>query len=198
MFTVLFEDSAALIGVNRHAIGTPDRHGKGTPHRRWGRLVPVANRRVRRAGSGFARDALMTWCEANGVDFLFGLARNERLVAEIAAELAAAEEESKTTGQPARRFNEFCWSTRDSWSRQRRVVCEGRMDWGEANPRFVVTSLNREDAEPQRLYEEIYCARGDMENRIKSNAHLGPAGADLADKARGFLVRPYFSYLIER
>ena len=123
---------------------------------------------VLRADLGFARDALMTWCEANGVDFLFGLARNERLVAEIAAELAAAEEESKTTGQPARRFNEFCWSTRDSWSRQRRVVAKAEWTGGEANPRFVVTSLNREDAEPQRLYEEIYCARGDMENRIKS------------------------------
>ena len=123
---------------------------------------------VLRADSGFARDALMTWCEANGVDFLFGLARNERLVAEIAAELAAAEEESKTTGQPARRFNEFCWTTRDSWSRQRRVVAKAEWTGGEANPRFVVTSLNREDAEPQRLYEKIYCARGDMENRIKS------------------------------
>jgi hypothetical protein len=73
---------------------------------------------VLRADSGFARDVLMRWCEANGVEFLFGLAKNERLVAEIAGELAAAEEDSKTTGQPARRFKEFPWSTRDSWSRQ--------------------------------------------------------------------------------
>ena len=109
----------------------------------------------------------MGWCEANGVDFLFGLAKNERLVAEIAAELAAAEEDSKTTGQPARRFKEFAWSTRDSWSRQRRVIAKAEWTAGEANPRFVVTSLSSEDAEPQRLYEEIYCARGDMENRIK-------------------------------
>src|SRR5205085_1863111 len=122
---------------------------------------------VLRADSGFAREALMSWCEANGVDFLYGLAKNERLVAEIAAELAAAEEESKASGQPARRFKEFSWSTRDSWSRQRRVVAKAEWTEGAANPRFVVTSLGRQDAEPQPLYEEIYCARGDMENRIK-------------------------------
>jgi hypothetical protein len=122
---------------------------------------------VLRADSGFARDVLMSWCEANRVEFLFGLAKNQRLVAEIASELGAAEQEGKTTGQPARRFTEFSWSTRDSWSRQRRVVAKAEWTAGAANPRFVVTSLGREDAEPQRLYEEIYCARGDMENRIK-------------------------------
>ena len=121
---------------------------------------------VLRADSGFAREALMSWCEANEVDFLFGLAKNERLVTEIAAELAAAEEDSKASGQPARRFKEFQWSTRDSWSRQRRVIAKAEWTGGSANPRFVVTSLNAEEA-PQRLYEEIYCARGDMENRIK-------------------------------
>jgi hypothetical protein len=122
---------------------------------------------VLRADSGFAREALMSWCEANGVDFLFGLARNERLVAEIASELAAAEEESKASGQLARRFKEFSWSTRDSWSRQRRVIAKAEWTAGAANPRYVVTSLSAEDAAPQRLYEEIYCARDDMENRIK-------------------------------
>ena len=80
------------------------------------------------------RPTLMSWCEANGIDFLFGLARNERLVAELAAELAWAEEESKTTGQPARRFKEFSWSTRDSWSRQRRGVAKAEWTAGEANP----------------------------------------------------------------
>jgi len=122
---------------------------------------------VLRADSGFAREALMSWCEANGVDFLFGLAKNDRLIAKIAAELAEAEEDGKATGQPARRFQEFPWSTRDSWSRQRRVIAKAEWTAGAANPRFVVTSLTREDAEPRRLYEEIYCARGDMENRIK-------------------------------
>jgi hypothetical protein len=122
---------------------------------------------VLRADSGFARETLMTWCELNGVDFLFGLAKNARLVGEIAAALAAAEAESKTTGQPARRFKEFQWSTRDSWSRPRRVVAKAEWTGGAANPRFVVTSLRAADAAPQPLYEEIYCARGDMENRIK-------------------------------
>ena len=126
-----------------------------------------AVRIVLRADAGFAREALMTWCERNGVDFLFGFARNERLVGEIASELAAAEEESKASSQPARRFKEFQWSTRDSWSRQRRVVAKAEWTGGAANPRFVVTSLGGGDAVPQRLYEEIYCARGDMENRIK-------------------------------
>jgi len=122
---------------------------------------------VLRADSGFAREALMSWCEANGVDFLFGLAKNQRLVAEITAELAAAEEESQATGQPARRFKEFQWSTRDSWSRQRRVIAKAEWTAGEANPRFVVTSLSSREGAPQQLYEETYCARGDMENRIK-------------------------------
>jgi len=122
---------------------------------------------VLRADSGFAREALMTWCELNDVDFLFGLAKNQRLVGEIAGELAAAEEESKASGQPARRFKEFQWLTRDSWSRQRRVVAKAEWTRGAANPRFVVTSLSPEDAAPQPLYEGIYCARGDMENRIK-------------------------------
>ena len=126
-----------------------------------------AVRIVLRADSGFAREALMSWCEANGVDFLFGVAKNERLIAEIANELAAAEEDSKITGKPARRFKQFQWSTRDSWRRQRRVVAKAEWTAGAANPRFVVTSLSAEDAAPQRLYEEIYCARGDMENRIK-------------------------------
>jgi hypothetical protein len=95
------------------------------------------------------------------------LAKNERLVGEIASELAAAQEDSKASGQPARRFKEFSWSTRDSWSRQRRVIAKAEWTGGAANPRFVVTSLSYEEVAPQRLYEEIYCARGDMENRIK-------------------------------
>ncbi len=120
-----------------------------------------------RADSGFARDNLMAWCEANGVDFLFGLARNTRLVDEIAAELGQAEEESKRTGKPARRFKDFMWSTRDSWSCRRRVVAKAEWTQGEANPRFVVTSLAPEENEARFLYETIYCARGEMENRIK-------------------------------
>jgi len=102
-----------------------------------------------------------------GVDFLFGLARNSRLVGEIESELAEAAELSRRTGQPARRFRDFTWSTRDSWSRQRRVVAKAEWTQGEANPRFVVTSLTREEHQARHLYEKVYCARGEMENRIK-------------------------------
>ena len=120
-----------------------------------------------RANSGFAREALMRWCEMNRVDFVFGLARNARLVEEIAVELANAEEESRRTGQPARRFKDFRYATLNSWSRRRRVI--GKAEWtqGEANPRFIVTSLKKAETNGRLLYEKVYCARGDMENRIK-------------------------------
>ena len=126
-----------------------------------------AVRIVLRADSGFAREALMAWCEAHGVDYLFGLARNTRLVGEIAAELAEAAAESARTGAPARRFKDFLWTTRDSWSRRRRVVAKAEHTQGEANPRFVVSSLGPDRADARALYEDLYCARGEMENRIK-------------------------------
>ncbi len=120
-----------------------------------------------RADSGFAREALMAWCEDNRVDYLFGLARNTRLVAMIEVELAAAQAAAETSGRPARRFKDFKWSTLHGWSRRRRVVAKAEWTKGEANPRFVVTSLKRNEAGARQLYEDIYCARGDMENRIK-------------------------------
>jgi hypothetical protein len=120
-----------------------------------------------RADSGFARDELMAWCEAHGVDFVFGLQQNERLVAEIASELARAEARSRRSGKPARCFKEFKWQTRRSWSRERRVVAKAEFTNDEANPRFVVTSLSRAECKPKFLYEKVYCARGEMENRIK-------------------------------
>jgi hypothetical protein len=96
-----------------------------------------------RADSGFAREELMAWCEANGVHFLLGLAQNDRLNAEIKSELAQAEAKSRRTGKPARYFKDFRWTTRRSWSRQRRVVAKAEFTKDEANPRFVVTSLSR-------------------------------------------------------
>ena len=129
---------------------------------RWPRV-----RILLRGDAGFAREELMAWCEQSRVDYLFGLARNERLVAAIAEPLAAARAESVESGRPARRFTEFRWTTRESWSRRRRVVAKAEWTQGEANPRFLVTSLPPEQAAARRLYEEIYCARGEMENRIK-------------------------------
>ena len=129
---------------------------------RWPRV-----RVLLRADSGFAREALMAWCEANRVDYLFGLARNARLEAAIAGELAAAAAESQATGRPARRFHDFMWTTLDSWSRRRRVIGKAECTKGEPNPRFIVTSLKPKAAEARDLYERVYCARGEMENRIK-------------------------------
>jgi hypothetical protein len=138
-----------------------------------GRIVGQIRRRwpevriVLRADSGFAREALMAWCEEERVDYLFGLARNVRLVEQIADELAEAAVESTITCMPARRFKDFMWTTRDSWSCRRRVVGKAEHTQGEANPRFVVTSLSQQRAEARALYEDLYCARGEMENRIK-------------------------------
>jgi hypothetical protein len=120
-----------------------------------------------RADSGFAREELMAWCEANGVHFLFGLAKNPRLIAKISSEMARAEAKGRRTGNPARCFKDFRWTTLDSWSRERRVVAKAEFTAGEANPRFVVTSLKRSECKAKYLYEHVYCARGEMENRIK-------------------------------
>jgi hypothetical protein len=127
--------------------------------RRWPG-VPI----LIRGDSGFCRESLMAWCEANGVDYVLGLAKNERLSGEIAAELAQAKSQWEQTGRPARVFKEFSYSTLDSWSRSRRVIAKAEhLDKG-SNPRFIVTSLGDE---ARSLYEDVYCARGDMENRIK-------------------------------
>ena len=120
-----------------------------------------------RADSGFAREDLMAWCEANKVDFVFGLAKNTRLIARIKDAMAEAEAEHLQTARPVRRFRDFMYTTRKSWSRRRRVVGKAEyLDKG-ANPRFVVTSLKPDRYGARALYEDIYCARGEMENRIK-------------------------------
>ena len=122
---------------------------------------------ILRADSGFTRDPIMSWCEANGVDYVLGLAKNSRLTAEIAEELGVAEAEWERTNHAARCFKDFHYCTRDSWSRERRVVGKAEhLDKG-SNPRFVVTSLSPEAWDARALYENLYCARGEMENRIK-------------------------------
>jgi hypothetical protein len=124
---------------------------------------------ILRADSGFARQALMAWCEENDVDYVIGLQGNVRLTAEIAAELEAAMAASQADdGKPARRFKDFSYQPRrKAWSRARRVIGKAEVTQGEDNPRFVVTSLTAEAWEAQRLYEDLYCARGEMENRLK-------------------------------
>jgi hypothetical protein len=120
-----------------------------------------------RADSGFCREDLMAWCEQNRVDYVFGLARNARLTARIGRELKAARRKAKRSGKPERVFTELQYATLETWSRKRRVVAKAEWTEGKANPRFVVTSLPLDRAQPRFLYEDIYCARGDMENRIK-------------------------------
>jgi hypothetical protein len=123
---------------------------------------------VLRADSGFCRDYLMRWCEANGVDYTFGLAKNQRLLRAIGAEMRQAKEAFARTGQPARLFKDFEYRTHTSWSRVRRVIGKAEHLAGDkANPRFVVTSLKPEEYAAAVVYEQEYCARGDMENRIK-------------------------------
>lgn len=122
-----------------------------------------------RADSGFARDELMAWCEQSGIDFVFGLARNARLEAMICGDLklvrAVSLEEHK--GAPVRAYRELCYRTLDSWTRERRVVAKAEWLGDKFNPRFVVTSLRAQEYGARALYEQLYCARGDMENRIK-------------------------------
>jgi len=127
---------------------------------------------VVRGDSGFCRDHLMRWCEDNGVDYLFGLARNSRLLALLEPELREAEEGFGRTGQATRLFKDFRYRTRDSWGRERRVVGKAEHLAKGSNPRFVVTSLSAEAHPARALYEREYCARGDMENRIKEQQRM--------------------------
>ncbi len=145
------------------------------------------------ADSGFAREPLMAWCEANRVDFVFGLARNPRLVEEISIDLAWAEDDAIRTGTSARRYKDFRWSTLDSWSRRRRVV--GKAEWtrGGPNPRFVVTSLRPTECDARILYERVYCARGDMENRVKECQLDLFAGRTSAASMRANQLRVWFA-----
>lgn len=120
-----------------------------------------------RGDSGFCREWLMAWCESQGVDYVLGVAKNERLKAAISQQMEAARREHLQTGHSARRFRSFSYSTLKTWSRHRRVIGKAEyMDKGE-NPRFVVTSLSAKQFEKRWMYEELYCARGEMENRIK-------------------------------
>jgi hypothetical protein len=131
---------------------------------------------ILRGDSGFCRNELMSWCENNGVDFVFGLARNQRLRKIIGQQMHEATQQWNQTGRPARVFTEFDYRTKQTkksgWNCARRVAAKAEHIDGKENPRFVVTSLANSDWEARKLYEELYCARGDMENRIKEQFSL--------------------------
>lgn len=148
-----------------------------------------------RGDSGFCREELMNWCEDQDkpVDYLFGLAKNSRLVEEIAEELNDAKVMFECSGEPSRQFKDFCYQTRTSWRRARRVVGKAEQLAGRSNPRFIVTSLSQEQFDAQTLYEQEYCARGDMENRIKEKQLMLFADRASSAKMRANQLRLYFS-----
>ncbi len=149
-----------------------------------------------RGDSGFCRNELMSWCESHGVDFAFGMARNKKLRRIIGAQMHEATEQWKQTGKPARVFTDIEYQTKKTkkggWDRARRVAAKAEHIDGKENPRFVVTSLTSEQRPAKALYEELYCARGDMENRIKEQFSLF-ADRVSAETMRANQLRLYLS-----
>jgi hypothetical protein len=157
--------------------------------RRWPRVQIIL-----RADSGFCREELMGWCEPHRVDYVFGLARNARLRRIIGRAMQQAKQEHRRTGKAARGFAEFFYRTRQSWSRRRRVVAKAEQIEGKENPRYVVTSLGADAWPAQKLYEQLYCARGEMENRIKEQLSLFSDRLS-TETMRSNQLRLYFSAL---
>jgi hypothetical protein len=148
-----------------------------------------------RGDSGFCREELMVWCEDNDVDFLLGLARNNRLEQELAEELALAKALYQCSGKASRVFKDFCYKTRKTWRWHRRVVGKAEHLGKGANPRFVVTSFKAGEYDARELYEKMYCARGDMENRIKEQQLMLFADRTSTQKMFSNQIRLYFSSL---
>lgn len=146
-----------------------------------------------RGDSGFCRESIMRWCEDNAIDYVLGLARNARLVRAIGTQMRRAQAAHRRTGKAARRFRDFTYRTRKSWSRGRRVVGKAEYLAKGENPRFVVSSLSTRRAGARRLYEKLYCARGDMENRIKEQQLDLFADRTSAHTMRANQLRLYFS-----
>jgi hypothetical protein len=134
----------------------------GQIRKRWPKV-----RITLRADSGFCRDEIMTWCESNSVDYVFGFAKNKRLLALIEKQMEQAKLQYEITGKASRVFSDFYYRTLDSWDRKRRVVAKAEHLEKGSNPRFIVTSLGWWEADARPLYEQTYCGRGEMENRIK-------------------------------
>lgn len=163
------------------------------------RIVPALREQwpdvkiIVRGDSGFRREEIMAWCEDHAVDYVLGLARNSRLVKRIACALSRAQQRHAQTGQPARYFVDFRYRTEKSWSRERRMIGKAEhLDKG-SNPRFVVTSLTRKRCGVKKLYEDLYCARGDMENRIKEQQLFCFADRTSTATMRANQTRLYFS-----
>jgi len=148
---------------------------------------------VIRGDSGFCREQIMAWCEANDVDFVLGLAKNKRLINEIASELEQAKQQFGATSESARVFKDFTYQTLKSWSRARRVIGKAEHLAKGSNPRFVVTSLPSNAFDARSLYEDEYCARGDMENRIKEQQLCLFADRTSAATMRANELRLWFS-----
>jgi hypothetical protein len=180
-------------------LRTSDRDGAAGSLEELERIVPrireawPATRIVIRGDSGFCREWLMSWCESRGVDFVLGIARNERLREAIACELEEARELHERTDAPARVFKSFEYRTRQSWSRSRRVVGKAEHLERGSNPRFVVTSFSEEEWDARALYEDLYCARGEMENRIKEQQLDLFADRTSSCVMRANQIRLYFS-----
>ena len=146
-----------------------------------------------RGDSGFCRESIMRWCEDHGVGYVLGLARNARLVRAVGRQMRRAQAVHRTTGEPARRYRDFTYRTRKSWSRARRVVGKAEYLSKGPNPRFVVTNIAPGKAAARRLYEKLYCARGEMENRIKEHQLGLFADRTSAHTMRANQLRLYFS-----
>ncbi len=159
------------------------------------RLVWPDTRIIIRGDSGFCREEIMVWCEDNDVDYLVGVAKNSRLSEEIEEELALAKALYQCSGKASRVFKDFCYKTLKTWRWNRRVVGKAEHLAKGSNPRFVVTSLKPELYDAQELYEKVYCARGDMENRIKEQQLMLFATRTSTKKIHSNQVRLYFSSL---
>ena len=146
-----------------------------------------------RADSGFCREELMAWCESQGIDYVFGLARNERLEAMSQRFLGLAQCAYAASLASERSYGELEYSTLNSWSRSRRVVVRAEHSRHGDNPRFIVTSMSEQEIDGKKLYEEVYCARGDMENRIKEQQLDLFADRVSAQTMQANQVRLYFS-----
>lgn len=148
---------------------------------------------VVRGDSGFCREELMAWCEARQVDFILGLARNSRLQEILAPHMEEARREFQETNRPTRRFADFSYQTLKSWSKSRRVIGKAEYLSKGENPRFVVTSIGAERIEARALYEEHYCARGEMENHIKEQQLALFADRTSTAQLRSNQLRLWFS-----